>query len=148
MNLSSWESIKTWTPIALAISQNGLALSAATVALLVVLLFYQAFLNRQETLSLLKFYDKLSEQDRQLIAAVRQARKIGKPTISTITQQIYVLTKMSFQTDQLAAKLEEAAHAGLLRKTIISSADEPTVIGQAWCPRRHTIFLTGKKMII
>jgi hypothetical protein len=34
-----WEPIKTWTTIALTISQNGLAFSALSAALLVVLLF-------------------------------------------------------------------------------------------------------------
>jgi exosortase len=140
-----WQPIIPWAPIALAISQNGFALSAATVALLVAILFYQAFLNMQETLSLLKFYDKLSEQDRQLIAAVRQARKIGKPTISTIAQQIYALTKTSFQTDQLVAKLEEAAHAGLLRKIIISNADEPTVTWTSLVPQKTYNILNRNK---
>jgi exosortase len=123
-----WQPIKTWTQIALTISQNGLALSASTAALLVVVLFYLAFLNRQEMLSLLKLHEKLPEQDKLLIEAVRQTAKNGKTTtLSNIASQLQELAKTPVSTTQLSEKLQEAANAGLIEKTIANDADQPTI---------------------
>jgi hypothetical protein len=76
-----WKPIKTWTTIALASSQNGLVLSAASIALLFALLVYRAFLTFQERASLLTLYNKLPTQKQQLINAVANAKKQGNPTI-------------------------------------------------------------------
>lgn len=54
-----WQPIKTWTTIALTISQNGLALSTATVAMLVTQVIYRLILIQQEKALLLTLYNKL-----------------------------------------------------------------------------------------
>lgn len=83
--------------IALAFIGLGLTFwgSALTVALLIVILFYQALLKRQEMLSLLKLHEKLPEQDQQLLDAIRIAQKTGNPTTTNIATQLQQLTKTS-----------------------------------------------------
>ena len=55
-----WQSIKAWTPAALALGENGLALSAVAVSVLVVLLVYKSLLDYQEKKAALIVYNKVS----------------------------------------------------------------------------------------
>ena len=135
-----WQPIQTWAQIALALSQNGLLLSAITAAMLVVILSYQALLNRQEKFSLIKLYNKLPVQDKLLLTAVYQAQKTRKPTAANIAAQIQTLTTAPPSVDNLTAKLEEAAKVGLLNKTIANNADEPTIIWKNQLPKRTSPF--------
>jgi uncharacterized membrane protein len=74
-----WQPIKTWTTIALTISQNGLTLSATTTALLTAMLIYYFLQSQQEKASLLRLYSKLPEQTQHLITAVKNAQKQKTP---------------------------------------------------------------------
>jgi exosortase len=131
-----WQPIQTWTQIALVLSQNGLTLSVGTAALLVVILFYQAFQNRQDWLSMLRLYGKLPEQDKLLIKAVQQATKLGTPTTANIANQMQELTKTPASTSLMAERLQEAANAGLIKKTIANNADEPTITWKSQLPEK------------
>ncbi len=135
-----WQPIKTWTQVALAISQNGLFLSIITAGLLVVILFYQMSFNMQERLSLLKLYGKLSAQDRLLIRSVGEASRTGDSTTTGIANRLQEFTKAPVAVDQLAGKLEEVAQAGLIRKVIASKADVPTVAWKSRMPHQFRLF--------
>jgi len=54
-----WQPIKTWTVVALAISQNGLALSTLAIAALIALLFFGWYLRQREKASLINLLEKL-----------------------------------------------------------------------------------------
>ena len=84
----SWQPIKTWTAIALTISQNGLTLSALTIALLAVLLFYQLYLNQQDKKSLHILYSKLPVQTQQLLQSVQKAQEQNNPTTQGVSEQL------------------------------------------------------------
>lgn len=137
-----WQPIKSWTQIALTISQNGLILSASTAGLLVVVLLYWTLLNWQDTLSLLLLYGKLPEQNRLIIQAVRNASKTSRPTTANIAHQLTELTKNPASVDKLTGKLEDAANVGLLKKSIDNGADEPLVTWRNRVP--ETGFMGGR----
>ena len=120
-----WQPIKTWTAVALTISQNGLALSIFTIALLIGIVFYRILLYRQERNSLLILYSKLSTQKQQLIQAVKNAKKKGDPTVEGIGKEL----KLDSQKDieWLENELAEAENAGLIKKTVISMEDKPVL---------------------
>jgi hypothetical protein len=129
-----WQPIKTWTQISLAISQNGLALSTATTTLIVATIVYWQILNSQKNRSLRILYGKLSEEDQQLLDAVRIAQETGNPTTTNIATQLQQLTKTSTPPQQLQQKLEETANTGLITKTITNNNDEPTTTWKTQLP--------------
>ncbi len=124
-----WQPIKTWTPIALAISQNGLVFSIVTSVLLVVLMLYSAFLRRQDKLFLVKLYTKLSEQDKLVVDAVGKAEKAGNPTTSRVIEEFQKLSRSPYSEVWLSTKLKEAQTAGLIKQTLMNSDnDTPTIV--------------------
>jgi exosortase len=121
-----WQPIKTWTTIALLISQNGLALSATTSTLLAALIIYESLLNRQEKRLLLTLYQKLPKQSQLLIIAVTNAAKIGKATTVEIVCELQKLTGTP-NLENLTEKLQEAETAGLIEQKIVNHDDYPTI---------------------
>ena len=134
-----WEPIKTWTTIALTISQNGLALSAISIALLIALLFYKAFLDFQEKTSLLTLYNKLPKQKQQLIKAVANAKKQGNPTTQGIAKELNKLTDNPIDIEQLQADLQEAERIGLIDRTLVNGEDKPAYAWRSLTPE-HSRF--------
>jgi hypothetical protein len=82
-----WQPIKTWTTVALAISQNGLALLTAATIIFVLLILYTMYLNRREKLSLLTLYRKLPTQDQLLIKAIDNIKNTQNTTTQAITTE-------------------------------------------------------------
>jgi exosortase len=133
-----WQPIKTWTTIALMLSQNGLVLSVATSTLLVALIFYWALLNRQEKLLLLKLYEKLSKQIQLLVKAVNNAEKMGKPTTLEIANELQKLTGTS-NSENLAEKLQEAENVGLIEEKIVNLDDSPAIHWKSRLPPKSSL---------
>lgn len=121
-----WEPVKTWTQIALAISQNGPVLAMATTTLLAITVAYQLFIDTQEKKSNLRLYHKLPTQQIQLIQAVKLASKeTTKPT--SIAAHLQELTGENVDTTTLTKKLLDAEKAHLVERKIGNRNDEPTI---------------------
>ncbi len=133
---SYWEPIKTWTPVALAISQNGLSLAAATTAAFIALIIYSLYLSRREKLTLLNLYRKLPNQDQQLIAAVANAQKTQTATPQGIAAEFQKLTQTTLLEAQVAQKLAQAENAGLIVKTLKNQNDNPTYTWKSQIPQK------------
>ncbi len=132
-----WEPIKTWTTIALTISQNGLTLSAISIALLAVLVCYRVFLNFQDKASLLTLYGKLPTQKQQLIQAVANAKKQGNPTTNGVAEELAKLTNSEVNQEHLSNELEEAEKIGLIEKTLINKEDKPAYAWKSLLPQSN-----------
>jgi exosortase len=133
-----WQPIKTWTTIALTISQNGLALSATTTALLMTLIIYRLILAQQEKASLLTLYNKLPAKNQLLIKAVQNAKKQKNPTIHGIADELNKLTNTPTDLVQLQADLQDAEKVGLIDRALVNREDKPAY---AW---RNLIPESGK----
>jgi len=121
-----WQPIKTWSQIALLISQNGITLIGITIALLAAILSYQLVKNRGEKKSNLKLYNKLAQQEEKLILkAAHEASKKEKPTANTIASHYQKLTGKTIDLELLITKLNQAEKAGLIKRDITSQEDEP-----------------------
>lgn len=131
-----WQPIKTWTTIALTISQNGLALSAATTALLMALVVYRLVLAQQEKASLLTLYNKLSAKTQLLTKAVQNAKNQGTPTIEGIANQLSKLTNTPVDKDQVQAELKEAEKVGLIDRALVNREDKPAFALRSLTPER------------
>ena len=121
-----WQPIKTWSQIALLISQNGITFIAITVALLATILSYQVIKNRGEKKSNLQVYNKLALKEEKLILqAAHEASKKEKPTANVIASHYQKLTGKTIDLELLLEKLNEAEKVGLIKRDITSQEDEP-----------------------
>jgi hypothetical protein len=134
-----WQPIKTWTTIALTISQNGLALSAATIILLVAFIIYRLFLNLQEKSSLLTLYNKLPTKNQLLLNAVQNAKKQGTPTIHGIANELEKQTSTPVDVEQLKDDLQEAQKVGLIENALVNDADKPMLAWRSLLPKHHRL---------
>jgi exosortase/archaeosortase family protein len=116
-----WQPIKTWTAVALTISQNGLVLSAGTAVLLVAMIVYRLILMEKEKASLLILFAKLPASKQQFIRAIQASTKSGISTIDGIA------TQLSGRVDvgQLKVELQEAQDLGLIEKKLVNKEDKP-----------------------
>jgi len=121
-----WQPLKTWSQIALFISQNGIILITVTVASLAIILSYYVMREEGERKSNLIFYNKLALKEEKLILqATRQAAQKEKPTTNAIASHYQKLTGTPIELEPLIEKLNEAEKAGLIKKEIASKEDEP-----------------------
>jgi len=124
-----WQPIKMWTQVALAISQNGLTLTAATTTLLASLIIFGTVQKMRERKAKAKAYDKLSRADQQTIYAALQAEKTSIPTLQNITATYQRTTQAQIGQEAVLEKLIQAEETGMVRRQLISVQDEPT---QVW----------------
>jgi len=124
-----WQPIKTWSQIALLISQNGIILIAVTVSLLATILSHRVIKNREEKRSNLKLYDKFALKEEKLILqAVHQAAKKDKPTGIAVASSYRKLAGKPIDLHVLLEKLDEAHQAGLIKREIAKREDEPILV--------------------
>ena len=135
-----WAPIQTWSTIALAISQNGLALSAGATTILVLLILYALYIDRKEKLGLLNLYRKLPTQDQLLIKAVANTQKQGNTTIEGIIAELQNLTSTTVDKAWLIEKLAEAQNAGLIKEAIANKNDEPIIQWKNQVPSKPSIY--------
>ncbi|MBE3116916.1 exosortase/archaeosortase family protein [Candidatus Bathyarchaeota archaeon] len=135
-----WQPIQTWSTIALAISQNGLALSTGATAILVLLILYAAYLDRKEKLALLNLYRKLPTQNQLIIKAVTNAKNINKPTTQAITLEYQKLSQTPTTETWITQKLNEAENIGLIKKILINKDDNPALAWKNQIPQKTILF--------
>ncbi len=135
-----WQPIKTWTSIALAISQNGLALSAASMILLMVLVIYRLILNLQEKSSLLILYNKLPTKNQLLIKAVQNATKQGIPTTMGIAEELVKQTSSPVDIEKLKEELKDAKQVGLIETDLLNKEDKPTLAWKSLLPNHNRLY--------
>jgi len=122
-----WQPIKTWTTMALALSQNGTALVSAVIAILAVVVIIRFYMYRQDRAALRIFYGKLSKQKQQIAEAVKNAKKQGNSTKQGIADELTKLTGVKVNPEALQNDLQEAQNAGLIQRTLINRNDDPAI---------------------
>lgn len=132
-----WQSIKTWTPVALALSENGLALSGVALGVLVVLLIYKGLLDYQEKKASLIVYNKVSSDIQCLTQATLKAQAQKKSTVQKIAEELRSFTRASVSLTGLRRELEGIENVGLVKRKIVNYDDEPAVQWKNQLPRRH-----------
>jgi exosortase len=142
-----WAPIQTWSTVALAISQNGLALSATASALLIALIVYSLILAQQEKTQLLTLYKKLPLETQKLIKAVQETQKQNNPTTQGIADQLQQLTNQPPDPTWLKEKLDELQNAGLIKQTLVSQNDNPALAWKNQIPQKTILFKWLKTQI-
>ena len=136
-----WEPIKTWTAVALAISQNGIALSAAATILLALLIFYTLFLDRQEKRSLLTLYKKLPTQSQLVTTAIDNLKDAKDRSTSAVIDQYQKLSSTAASEAFIIDKLNEAQKAGLVKQTLTNKEDNPYISWKNQLPAKNKLHI-------
>jgi exosortase len=118
-----WQPIKSWTQIALTISQNGPALTATTTALLAITVILFTLNDRREKDKNYKVYQKLSKTTKQIIDAVSQTEKCKTPTMENIAKN-----RQDTPPKNILQKLLEIQKTGLVKSQVVNKQDEPIQI--------------------
>jgi exosortase len=123
--VNHWQPIKTWSQIALALSQNGPTLIAITALILTTITtawIIQQIIQRKTNQ---KAYLKLSEKDKQILLAVKEANRNHEGT----TQEIAIVYKQTIEEKIKLTTLHEALNnikeVGLIKQTIANENDQP-----------------------
>lgn len=122
---SYWQPLQTWTPIALAIIENGSTLCAAPVALvicMILLSFVEAVKYRRAKTNL---YAKLLQEDQQIVDTVRKVKEKSRSTMQSIMATYQNMSPTSLDLQHLRDKFARAEEVGLIRRRIINEHDEP-----------------------
>ena len=126
---SYWQPIKTWSQIALLISQNGDKLFITTMVLLCAVFVISSFEKRKERKQSKIAYQKLSKANRQVIDAVHQTEKNMPVTLNNILETHKTTIRKRVNRKKLLEKLSEAEKMGVIEKKIVNRQDEPV---QSW----------------
>ena len=124
-----WQPIKTWSQIALLLSQNGDKLVAATTMLLAAALILHAFEKRRERNANANVYNKLSKANKQVIDAVHRTEKNTLSTLENIAQTYQTITSRTIENRSLLEELIKTEKTGLVSSQIGNKQDEPI---QTW----------------
>jgi exosortase len=131
-----WQPIKTWTQIALLLSQNGAYLAAITTALLATVTVLYSFEARKQRKANAKAYQKLSKPNKQIIDIVLETEKSTTPTLSAIAIRHKNRTGEPIREEKLLHRLSEAEKTGIIKSAIASIQDEPTQIWKTQISRK------------
>jgi len=130
-----WLPIKSWSLVALLISQNGMVLIAITMTVLALALTYQTIKNQKQKNLNLKAYNKLvSEQEKLILQAVHKAAEESKSTGNAIAKVYQKLTGKNIETKLLLEELGRAEEAGFMKRDIGSQDDEPVLVWKTQIP--------------
>ncbi|PVX27343.1 MAG: hypothetical protein CW716_02795 [Candidatus Bathyarchaeum sp.] len=119
-----WEPIQTWTVVSLAISQNGIVMSAAALVLLVVVIGFFIFFDHQEKRRLSTLFSKLSKQDQLITKAVKNAQDQRITTTQNVIVEYQKLSTESATEQWISQKLDEQEKAGLLKRIMLNKGDD------------------------
>lgn len=126
-----WQPIKTWTQITLIISQNAsLLIMVITLTLIAMIMIYCIQQRRLKLLNT-KAYEKLSEENKQLVDAVRVTERSATPTLNNIATIYQKNAARPIKPKQLLKQLSELEKIGIIDSSIYNRDDEPVLIWKA-----------------
>jgi exosortase len=128
-----WQPIKTWSQMALLISENGDRLIIATTALLSAVLIFHNLEKRKERKQNTIAYQKLSKANKQIINAVHQTEKTTMPTLNNISKTYDNMAGETVDKENLMQKLSEIEKIGIIKKDMANRRDEPVRIWRTEC---------------
>jgi exosortase len=118
-----WQPIKTWSTIALTISQNGLMLSIGALAIFIVLVAYSSYLSVRDRRSLLTLQKKLPAQDQLLLEVISK-----NSTTQAVIAEFQKASPNSVSETFVLEKLVELEKTGLIKKRLVNKTDNPVFV--------------------
>jgi exosortase len=124
-----WEPIKTWTQVALLLSQQSLPLAAATGIPIPVITVLFILRKRNERKANTRAYPKLSRPTRDIIDIVSETEKTMTSTLHAISTAYENRTGESIENEKMLEKLGEVEKTGIIKRETANVQDQPT---QVW----------------
>lgn len=121
--------IASWPQATLFLSQRILYLAATTCALFPVVTILFAIGRRTQRKIDVRFYQKLSMQNRQVIESVSETEKNTMPTLQAIAVVFGKKTGESIEAEEMLRMLVRAERTGIIEAHVANVQDEPT---QVW----------------
>jgi len=123
-----WQPIKTWSQIALFLSQNGNKLVTATIAILAGIVIFYLFERRKERKTNFHTYKKLPKPSQQIIDATHETEKTSIPTLNNIAIAYQNITGRPVDKEKLLHELSAIEKTGILKSVITKRNDEPILV--------------------
>jgi exosortase len=124
-----WEPIKTWSQIALLLSQQSIYLVAVTATMLPIFAILYTLEIRKQRKTNAQAYQKLSVLNRQIINAVAETERTTTPTLQAIADTYKKKERIEFvDKKELLQRLSQAEKTGIILSDIANVRDEPTQI--------------------
>ncbi len=123
-----WQPIKTWSQIALVLSQTGNALATLTTALLAITALFYVFQRRQERQTNLRTYHKLPDPTQQTIKITYATEETTIPTLHNIATTCQNTTGTPTNQTELLQELATIQETGIIKSAIANRHDEPIVV--------------------
>lgn len=122
-----WQPMKSWSQIALVLSQYGDKITMVTSSFLTIPIILVAYYKRKEKNNNNILYNKLSLIDRQIIYTVQMIEKNNTtiPTLKNIYYQYKNIINGNIQKEEMQNILLKAEKSGLVNNQIINWQDEP-----------------------
>jgi exosortase len=134
-----WQQIKSWSPVALLLSQNGDKLTLLSFSSLVGIIVIYLLDKRKRGKANFTAYQKLSNPNKQIIDAVHETQRTTLPTLGNIASKYKVISGNQIRKRELLEKIREAAKAELLENSTRSKQDEPIRTWRTNIAFRHEI---------
>lgn len=123
-----WQPLKTWSQMAMLISQNGIKLVAANSLVLISIVSLYALEIRKQKKANANAYHKLSKINRQIIDAVRETEKSTTPTLDNIVDTYQKITQKPMDGNKLLQELTELEKITIIKSHIVNRQDQPIQI--------------------
>jgi exosortase len=123
-----WQPIKTWSQIALLLSQQSIYVAGITCTLLPTITILYAFERKRQRRGNVKAYQKLSTSNKQVVDAVLETENTTRPTIHAIAATYKNATGKFIEEKELLQTLSGLEKTGIMRRQIANVQDEPTYI--------------------
>jgi hypothetical protein len=120
-----WQPLKTWSQVALLMSQGGDGVAVILVVVLAMILVVLLLQRRQRKTQNINAYQKLSEDNKRIIDAVFREEKNGLSTLNAVAQDVNNGNGTSVSRDDVLQRLRDAEQAGFLTGDIGNMDDEP-----------------------
>jgi exosortase len=130
-----WTPMKTWSLVALILSQYGDKLTIVASSLLAIPVIFATYEKRKEGGKNSIFYQKLSLTDRQMIDkmidTVQLTKKTNTPTLWNIYLEYQKTMNNNIEKEEMLNTLVDAEKTGLVSGQIVNWQDEPIQVWKA-----------------
>jgi len=130
-----WLPIKSWSLVALLISQNGILLLAITIAALTPILAIQTIKKQKQTELNQKAYSNLvSNQEKLILQSIDNAPKNSQLTGNTVAELYKKSAGKNIDTTLLLEELNRAQQAGFIKGELANQEDAPILTWKTRTP--------------
>lgn len=124
----TWQPIKTWSAMAIFLSQNGNILLTIPITLLVGIALFCSYNKRKQKRRNFQTYKKLSKPNQQVIQTILETQKTTIPTLNAILTTYKNKTGKSIDEKELLQRIIEIKKTGIIKSEIANNQDIPKQI--------------------